>query len=66
MMPNFSGFANGDVTMVPVMYPAAMVWDTQQQQQMNNRGAGIYAIPVLPYSGVSTNTLIPLTYNIPT
>ncbi|KAH7572549.1 hypothetical protein JRO89_XS04G0273600 [Xanthoceras sorbifolium] len=65
-VPPFSGFP-GFATL-PVIYPAAFVattpWDNQQQ--MNNRGAGIYAVPVLPFTGIPSNTLIPLTYNIPT
>ncbi|KAK2646401.1 hypothetical protein Ddye_021596 [Dipteronia dyeriana] len=64
----FTGFGNGDVAMLPVMYPAAFLGSTpwDNQQQMNNRGAGIYAVPVHPYTGIPSNTLIPLTYNIPT
>ncbi|KAK4851337.1 hypothetical protein QYF36_020827 [Acer negundo] len=64
----FTGFGNGDVAMLPVMYPAAFLGSTpwDNQQQMNNRGAGIYADPVHPYTGIPSNALIPLTYNIPT
>ncbi|KAI9191190.1 hypothetical protein LWI28_004879 [Acer negundo] len=64
----FTGFGNGDVAMLPVMYPAAFLGSTpwDNQQQTNNRGAGIYAVPVHPYTGIPSNTLIPLTYNIPT
>ncbi|KAJ4709249.1 Transmembrane protein [Melia azedarach] len=71
-VPAFSGFPGfgngGDVGTLPVMYPAAFgglnPWENQQET--NNRGAGIYAVPVLPYTGIPSNTLIPLTYNIPT
>lgn len=57
--------------MFPVMYPAFVpgLTSLQNQEQMN-RGAGIYAVPVLPFmghvSGIPSNNLIPLTYNIPT
>ncbi|MBA0700071.1 hypothetical protein Goari_001643 [Gossypium aridum] len=72
--PGYSGlptFQNGDFQMFPVMYPAFFpgLSSLQNQEQMN-RGAGIYAVPVLPFmghvSGIPSNNLIPLTYNIPT
>lgn len=72
--PGYSGlptFQNGDFQMFPVMYPAIVpgLTSLQNQEQMN-RGAGIYAVPVLPFmghvSGIPSNNLIPLTYNIPT
>ncbi|MBA0784191.1 hypothetical protein Gotri_001784 [Gossypium trilobum] len=72
--PGYSGlptFQNGDFQMFPVMYPACVpgLTSLQNQEQMN-RGAGIYAVPVLPFmghvSGIPSNNLIPLTYNIPT
>ncbi|GKV20388.1 hypothetical protein SLEP1_g30521 [Rubroshorea leprosula] len=72
-IPAFSGFPdfpNSDYPMIPVMYPAIIpgLASLQNQEQMNH-GAGIYAIPVLPFvghvSGLPSNTLIPLTYNIP-
>ncbi|GLT76386.1 hypothetical protein SLA2020_480500 [Shorea laevis] len=72
-IPAFSGFLafpNGDFPMFPMMYPAIVpgLAPVQNQEQMN-RGAGIYAVPVLPFtghiSGLPSNTLIPLTYNIP-
>ncbi|MBA0754294.1 hypothetical protein Gohar_001695 [Gossypium harknessii] len=72
--PGYSGlptFQNGDFQMFPVMYPAFVpgLTSLQNQEQMN-RGAGIYAVPVLPFmghvSGIPSNNLIPLTYNIPT
>ncbi|KAJ4964294.1 hypothetical protein NE237_024233 [Protea cynaroides] len=73
-VPAFSGFltsSNGDFQMYPIMYPALVPGLIPlQNQEQNNRGAGIYAVPVLqcmgPMSGLSTNTLIPLTYSIPT
>ncbi|ONI27249.1 hypothetical protein PRUPE_1G076300 [Prunus persica] len=64
-------FPNGDFQMLPIMYPLLVpgLNPLQDQEQMN-RGAGIYAVPVHPFmgpvTGVSSNTLIPLTYNIPT
>ncbi|KAA8522711.1 hypothetical protein F0562_009127 [Nyssa sinensis] len=69
-----SGFAaspNGDIQMFPIIYPALVPgsFPLQNQEQMN-RGAGIYAVPVLPFmgpvAGLPSNTLIPLTYNLPT
>ncbi|KAH1033516.1 hypothetical protein J1N35_045690 [Gossypium stocksii] len=72
--PGYSGlptFQNGDFQMFPVMYPAIIpgLTSLQNQEQMN-RGAGIYAVPALPFmghvSGIPSNNLIPLTYNIPT
>lgn len=72
--PGYSGlptFQNGDFQMFPVMYPAIVpgLTSLQNQEQMN-RGAGIYAVPVLPFmghvAGIPSNNLIPLTYNIPT
>lgn len=73
-VPVFSGFPafqNGEFQMFPVMYPALVPGlNTLQNQEQVNRGAGIYAVPVLPYmgpvAGLPSNTLIPLTYNIPT
>ncbi|KAG2692018.1 hypothetical protein I3843_08G032800 [Carya illinoinensis] len=73
-VPVFSGFPaspNGDFQMFPVMYPALVPGlNTLQNQEQINRGAGIYAVPVFPYmgpvAGLPPNTLIPLTYNIPT
>ncbi|XP_050130377.1 uncharacterized protein LOC126607004 [Malus sylvestris] len=73
-VPALSGlpsFPNGDFQMLPVMYPLLVpgLNPSQDQEQMN-RGAGIYAVPVHPFMGPVTgapfNTLIPLTYNIPT
>lgn len=63
----FPAFANGEGGMLPVMYPVALPGLYHlENQQSNNRGAGIYAVPVHPYSGIPSNTLIPLTYNVPT
>lgn len=62
---------NGDVQMFPIMYPAVVpgMINSQNQEQIN-RGAGIYAVPVLPFmnpiAGFPPNTLIPLTYSTPT
>jgi hypothetical protein len=70
----------GAVQNIPVMYPAALLpglfpmmqQQPQDQNQINGRGgAGIYAVPNLPFSspfisGYPPNTLIPFTYNIPT
>ncbi|PQP91836.1 uncharacterized protein Pyn_07496 [Prunus yedoensis var. nudiflora] len=73
-VPPLSGLPfvpNGDFQMLPIMYPLLVpgLNPLQDQEQMN-RGAGIYAVPVHPFmgpvTGVSSNTLIPLTYNIPT
>ncbi|KAF3452735.1 hypothetical protein FNV43_RR03168 [Rhamnella rubrinervis] len=70
-VPAFSGFTafpNGDFQMFPIMYPTLVA--PSQSQEHTNRGAGIYAVPVYPsmgpIAGVPPNTLIPLTYNIPT
>ncbi|XP_030535716.1 uncharacterized protein LOC115744601 isoform X2 [Rhodamnia argentea] len=62
---------NGDMQMFPVFYPTlGPSLSNSQNQDQTNRGAGIYAVPVSPYlgsfSGFQSNTLIPLTYNIPT
>ncbi|XP_042491441.1 uncharacterized protein LOC122071189 [Macadamia integrifolia] len=73
-VPAFPGLLaspNGDIQMYPIMYPALVPGLIPlQNQEQNNRGAGIYAVPVLqcmgPMAGLSTNTLIPLTYSIPT
>ncbi|XP_065850879.1 uncharacterized protein [Euphorbia lathyris] len=73
-VPAFSGFPAhpyGDFQMYPIVYPALVPGLTglQNQEQMN-RGPGIYAVPVPPYmgpiAGLPSNTLIPLTYSIPT
>lgn len=70
-VPAVSGlpsFPNGDLQILPIMYPA-LVPGLQDQEQMN-RGSGLYAVPVHPFmgpvTGFSSNALIPLTYNIPT
>ncbi|KAF3972019.1 hypothetical protein ACB098_01G180500 [Castanea mollissima] len=67
-LSSYPAFSNGDFQMVPVMYPA-LVPGLQNQDHMN-RGAGIYAVPVFscmgPVAGLPSNTLIPLTYNLPT
>ncbi|XP_022755475.1 uncharacterized protein LOC111303459 [Durio zibethinus] len=73
-VPGYSAipaFQHGDFQMFPVMYPAIIPCLTSvQNQEQTNRGAGIYAVPVLPFmghiAGIPSNNLIPLTYNIPT
>ncbi|XP_030456383.1 uncharacterized protein LOC115677369 [Syzygium oleosum] len=62
---------NGDMQMFPIFYPTlGPSLSNSQNQEQTNRGAGIYAVPVSSYlgsfSGLQSNTLIPLTYNIPT
>ncbi|KAL5699538.1 hypothetical protein ACHQM5_030424 [Ranunculus cassubicifolius] len=57
--------------MFPIMYPALVpgLIPLQNQEQVNH-GGGIYAVPILPFmgpmSGIPSNTLIPLTYSLPT
>lgn len=68
---NFPAFPNGDYQMFPIMYPAIIPGvNPLQHQEQANRGAGIYAVPVMPFmghiSGLPSNTLVPLTYSIPT
>ncbi|GMH03146.1 hypothetical protein Nepgr_004985 [Nepenthes gracilis] len=73
-VPSFHGFpcsADGNIKMFPVMYPVlvpGLIANPNHEQR--NRGAGIYAVPVLPFTGsvagIPSNTLIPLTYSIPT
>ncbi|ERN12475.1 uncharacterized protein LOC18440693 isoform X1 [Amborella trichopoda] len=69
--PNWAslGSLNTDVQLIPIMYPAfvpGLIPPPNQDQ--NNRGAGIYAVPVLPFGGpmggIPTGTLIPLTYDL--
>lgn len=73
--PQFSGLGNGVIQRFPIMYPAALVpglfpLQQDQDQDQMNRGAGIYAVPTLPFNGpiagFPSNTLIPFTYNVPT
>ena len=73
--PQFSGLENGAIQTFPIMYPAALVpglfpLQQDQDQDQMNRGAGIYAVPTLPFNGpiagFPSNTLIPFTYNVPT
>ncbi|XP_059461613.1 uncharacterized protein LOC132190594 [Corylus avellana] len=68
---NFPAFPNGDFQMFPVMYPALVPGlNNLQNQEQINRGSGIYAVPVFScmghVTGLPSNTLVPLTYNIPT
>ncbi|XP_058113582.1 uncharacterized protein LOC131256647 isoform X2 [Magnolia sinica] len=73
-VPTFSGFPafpDVDLQMLPIMYPMLVPgFIPSQNQEQNNRGGGIYAVPVLPFmgpmAGLTSNTLIPLTYNVPT
>ncbi|KAK6931775.1 hypothetical protein RJ641_003568 [Dillenia turbinata] len=62
--PQVSGI--GDVNMLGMIYPGLV---GSMNQEHRNGGAGIYAVPVIPfmgsYAGVPSNTLIPLTYNVP-
>ncbi|KAG5011966.1 hypothetical protein JHK82_024141 [Glycine max] len=67
---NFMPFPGGYYQMIPGMYPALVPGLTLPQHEENgNRGAGIYAVPVNPYdrqiTGLTYNTLIPLTYHTP-
>ncbi|KAG6741090.1 hypothetical protein POTOM_056574 [Populus tomentosa] len=70
----FSGFPaypDGGFQMFPVMYPALVPGlNAMQNQEQANHGPGIYAVPVPqfmgPIAGLPSNTLIPLTLNIPT
>ncbi|XP_047337177.1 uncharacterized protein LOC124940689 [Impatiens glandulifera] len=61
---------NGNIQMLPVIYPVLVpgLFHVQNDEQVN-RGAGLYAVPVLPFSGpiggVLPNNLIPLTYSVP-
>ncbi|CAK7345740.1 unnamed protein product [Dovyalis caffra] len=72
--PAFSGFPaypNGGFQMFPIMYPALVPGlNTMQNQDQTNHGPGIYAVPAPqfmgPIAGLPSNTLIPLTLNIPT
>ncbi|XP_022135112.1 uncharacterized protein LOC111007171 isoform X3 [Momordica charantia] len=72
VVPKFSGFPtfpNGDVQMIPIMYPALVPGSALAENQ--NHGAGIYAVPTFPsvggpIIGMSTGNLIPLTYSTPT
>lgn len=69
--PYFPPLQQGDVNMLPIVYPALVPGfiSTQNLEQMNH-GPGIYAVPVLRLNGtvtrVPTNALIPLTYSTPT
>ncbi|XP_020533583.1 uncharacterized protein LOC105644676 isoform X3 [Jatropha curcas] len=67
----FQAYPYGDFQMYPIVYPALVPGLTSiQTQEEMNRGAGIYAVPVPPFmgpiAGLPSNTLVPLTYNIPT
>ncbi|KAK4746565.1 hypothetical protein SAY87_025602 [Trapa incisa] len=69
-IPSFPVLSGSDMQMLPVMYPAVIPGINLENQDQSNRGAGIYAVPVGPYMrhavGLHSNSLIPLTYNIPT
>ncbi|XP_068638297.1 uncharacterized protein [Aristolochia californica] len=68
--PGSPAFPNYGFQMYQI-YPAFMpgLVPTQNQEQTNH-GAGIYAVPVLPFmgsmAGLPSNTLIPLNYHVPT
>ncbi|GAB4853515.1 hypothetical protein Ancab_017706 [Ancistrocladus abbreviatus] len=68
--PGFSPSPAGSIKMLPIIYPALGpgLVPAQNQEQVG-RGGGIYAVPVLPFTGplagIPSNTLIPLTYSIP-
>eukprot|EP00268_Persea_americana_P035454 TRINITY_DN349_c0_g1_i1.p1 TRINITY_DN349_c0_g1~~TRINITY_DN349_c0_g1_i1.p1 ORF type:complete len:286 (+),score=59.14 TRINITY_DN349_c0_g1_i1:116-973(+) len=70
----FSGFPaypNADLQMFPIMYPTLVPgFIPSQNQEQNNHGGGIYAVPVIPFMGsmvgLPSNTLIPLKYTVPT
>ncbi|WCJ31564.1 hypothetical protein M5689_013047 [Euphorbia peplus] len=73
-VPGFSGFPAqpyGGFQMYPIVFPTMIpgLNGLQNQDQMN-RGHGIYHVPILPMTGpvvgFQSNTLIPLTYSIPT
>uniref|UniRef100_A0A7N0SV99 Uncharacterized protein n=1 Tax=Kalanchoe fedtschenkoi TaxID=63787 RepID=A0A7N0SV99_KALFE len=61
----------GDMQIFPTVYPALIPnFATIGNQEHSNGGAGLYAVPVLPFAGSVTgavpDTLIPLTYSVPT
>ncbi|KAF6149642.1 hypothetical protein GIB67_016369 [Kingdonia uniflora] len=69
-VPTFSGFPAypyGDMQMYPALIPGLIPF---QNEEPSNHGAGIYGVSVIPFMGsmtsLTSNTLIPLTYNIPT
>ncbi|KAF9679844.1 hypothetical protein SADUNF_Sadunf06G0057200 [Salix dunnii] len=72
--PAFSGFpayADGGFQMYPIMYPALVPGlNPMQNQEQANHGPGIYAVAVPQFmghiAGLPSNTLIPLTLNVPT
>ncbi|KAK4775194.1 hypothetical protein SAY86_010129 [Trapa natans] len=68
--PSFPVLSGNDMQMFPVVYPVVSPGINLDNQDQSNRGAGIYAVPVGPYmrsaAGLYSNSLIPLTYNIPT
>lgn len=60
-----------DFAMNKVYYPTLVHGlNPMQYEEHMNHGAGIYAVPVNLFAGhvggLSSNNLIPLTYNIPT
>ncbi|XP_072970842.1 uncharacterized protein [Typha angustifolia] len=70
---NMSGFQqsqNAACSMFPIIYPPIFPGMVLQNPEEHEQGPGIYAIPCNPYmgpmSGYPPNTLIPLTYKIPT
>lgn len=64
---NFPAAPDGYYQMYPALVPGLA---PSQNEEQGNRGAGLYAVPINPYmrhvTGMPYNTLIPLTYRIPT
>ncbi|KAL9250490.1 hypothetical protein AKJ16_DCAP07558 [Drosera capensis] len=67
----FPNLPDGNLKMFPIMYPALVpgIVANQNNEQVAH-GTGLYAVPVMPFAGtvagIPSNTLIPLTYNVPT
>ncbi|KAK1290293.1 hypothetical protein QJS10_CPB18g00090 [Acorus calamus] len=64
-----SQVSSADLQSLPIMYPSFLPGFLPPQNEEHDRGAGLYAVPVPPLGsmpGLYSNTLIPLTYDIPT
>ncbi|KAK1276838.1 hypothetical protein QJS04_geneDACA004100 [Acorus gramineus] len=64
-----SQVSSADLQSLPIMYPSFLPGFLPPQNEEHDRGAGLYAVAVPPLGsvpGLYSNTLIPLTYNIPT